>query len=177
MEDEQHVSNDASSHLVQHDLPSLSTASSQPSGSTSTRSSSPKVESPSTRDNSSPSIEKALARLTVKEDEQERMFKSLEIIFRNAQDHERSIDLGHYSTNDLWVLLERADESSRRGMRDREALRNVRDVMDQMLWKKSQLTVAAAKTLADASRDRRSYPQISVVQGEKVVCSIILTFP
>ena len=167
MEVEQHGGDDASSPLVQHDLPPLSTASSQFSDTISARSSSPVTPLPLPPDDSSPSIEKALASLTVNDDEQERMFKSLEIIFRNAQDRERSLDLRQYRSGSLWALLERADESSQRGFRDIEALRDVRGLMDQMLWKDSQLTLAAARTLADASRDGKNLPQTSAIEAVK----------
>ena len=110
-----------------------------------------------TEDTRSALLEGALARLTIEEEDQQgRMFVALRNIFQTALDRERIIDLSHYGPDGLWTLLQRADASSQLGYRDLEALRAITDVVDQMRWRGSQLLVAAAKTLADASRDGKS---------------------
>ena len=100
-----------------------------------------------------PSLEEALARLNVEEDQQGQMFAALRNIFQTAQDRERSIDLSHVGSDGLWTILQQADVSSQHDYRDLEALRAIRDVVDQMQWRDSQLLAAVAKILADASRD------------------------
>ena len=102
------------------------------------------------------SLEEVLARLTVKEDQPGRMFVALSNIFRAAQDRERSIDLSRFGSDGPWTLFQRADTSSQHGYRDLEALRAIKDITDQMHWRGSQLLVAVAKALADASRDCKS---------------------
>ena len=80
------------------------------------------------------------------------MFRSLATVFRSVQ-QERLVDLSDVGANSVWACLQRADTASQRGIRDVEALRKIRTVLDEMLWNDSRLLVAAAKTLADGSRD------------------------
>lgn len=131
----------------------LPTTTAQVSSSALTESKSPSPALPAYSDSDIASVEDSLALLTVEEDEAERMFRVLETIFRNALDHEKSIDLSYFGSDNLWILLRRADVSSRQGYRDLDVLTIIKDVLDQMLCSGSRLLVAAAKTLADASRD------------------------
>ncbi|MCJ1385993.1 hypothetical protein MMC17_009118 [Xylographa soralifera] len=99
------------------------------------------------------SIQIALDSLSLSTPEQEGMFRSLAVIFRNAQEQEGSVNLGSGGAEFLWTSLQRADTSSRQGLQDASALRATRDILEQMLWNQSHLLVDAAKVLADASRD------------------------
>ncbi|MCJ1392104.1 hypothetical protein MMC18_004971 [Xylographa bjoerkii] len=101
----------------------------------------------------STSIQVALECLSLKGSGQEGMFRSLAIIFRNAQEQEGSVNLSSGGAELVWTSLQRADASSRRGLQDTSALRATRDILEQMLWNQSHLLVDAAKVLADASRD------------------------
>ncbi|MCJ1401476.1 hypothetical protein MMC11_004690 [Xylographa trunciseda] len=101
----------------------------------------------------SPSIQIALESLSLLSPAQEGMFRSLAVIFRNAQEQEGSISLSSGGAEIVWTSLQRADASSRRGLQDVSALRATRDILEQMLWSQSHLLGDAAKILADASRD------------------------
>ena len=154
-EDEALLCDDASPLLLATSDASfvLPTSTAHVSSSALTESSSPSPIFPAYPGSDLASVEDSLALLTVKEDEAERMFRVLETIFRNALEHENSIDLSYFGSDNLWILLRRADVSSRQGYRDLNVLSIVRDVLDQMLGSGSRLLVTAAKTLADASRD------------------------
>ena len=154
-EDEGLLSDDASPTLLAASDASFvqPTTTAQVSSSTLTESKSISPTLPAYSGSDVASIESSLALLTVEEDERERMFGVLETIFRNALDHEKSIDLSYFGSENLWILLRRADVSSRQGYRDLDVLKTIRDVLNQMLCSGSRLLVSAAKTLADASRD------------------------
>ena len=156
---------DGTSLISDHGSPKAETReSNDPSSTTSSHSPSPTSSDPSgslstsilAQDTGLTSLEEVLARLTVKEDQPGRMFVALSNIFRAAQDRERSIDLSRFGSDGPWTLFQRADTSSQQGNRDLEALRAIKDITDQMRWRRSQLLVAVAKTLADASRDCKS---------------------
>ena len=100
-------------------------------------------------------IREAVDRLTVTEPDDDHMFRALGDIFRNAQDYERSINTDHSGTENLWNRLRNADAASERGNRDIQALRIVQQTLSQMVWNESRLVVVAARTLADAARDRK----------------------
>ncbi|KAL8695741.1 MAG: hypothetical protein Q9224_003194 [Gallowayella concinna] len=79
----------------------------------------------------------------------ERIFASLGVVIKHAaEQHELDLDV-----RAILVILRQADEASRRGIRDVEALVTVRNVLDQLLVSHSQDFVEAARMLADASRD------------------------
>lgn len=79
----------------------------------------------------------------------ERMFAQLGRVFRHAvQAHH--IDLG---APDWHNRLRQADENSRQGNRDTEALRWIRTVLEQLRTLDSEDLVEAANVLANASRD------------------------
>ena len=101
-------------------------------------------------------IREAVDQLTVTEADDEHMFRALEDIFRNAQDFERSINPHYVGTENLWAHLRDVDNASERGLRDIEALRSIQEALSQMVWNESRLVVVAARTLADAARDRWS---------------------
>ena len=100
-------------------------------------------------------IREAVDRLTVTEPNDDQMFRALEDIFRNAQDYERSINTDYNGTENLWNYLRNANAASERGDRDIQALRIVQRTLSQMVWNESRLVVVAARTLADAARDRK----------------------
>ncbi|KAL8804627.1 MAG: hypothetical protein Q9182_002435 [Xanthomendoza sp. 2 TL-2023] len=79
----------------------------------------------------------------------ERIFASLAaVIKRVAEQHEVNLDV-----RGVLVTLRRADEASRRGLRDIEGLITVRNVLDQLHLAHSSDLVEAARILANASRD------------------------
>ncbi|KAL8682115.1 MAG: hypothetical protein Q9186_001820 [Xanthomendoza sp. 1 TL-2023] len=79
----------------------------------------------------------------------ERIFASLGVVIKHAaEEHELDLDV-----RAILVILRQADEASRRGIRDVEALITVRNVLDQLPVSHSQDFVEAARILADASRD------------------------
>ena len=80
------------------------------------------------------------------------MFRTLANIFRTVQ-QERRVELSIAGQENVWITLQRADVASQRGIQDLEALRRLRNVLDQLLWNNSRLLVATAKALADGSRD------------------------
>ena len=99
-------------------------------------------------------IREAVDKLTATEADDEHMFRALEDIFRNAQDFERSINADYIGTENLWAHLRDAENASERGTRDIQALGIIQKALSQMVWNESRLVVVAARTLADAARDR-----------------------
>lgn len=80
------------------------------------------------------------------------MFVALGAIFQRATRDDESVDLG---VTDRWrAVLERGNESSRRGRTDVEALKLVRKILDH-LWLNGpeEDLLNAAKILADACRE------------------------
>ena len=102
-------------------------------------------------------IREAIDKLTIAEPDDDHMFRALEDIFRNAHDYERSIDTDYVGTEDLWSHLRYAHAASEGGNRDIQALRMVQRTLSQMVWSESRLVVVAARTLADAARDRKYF--------------------
>ncbi|MCJ1310773.1 hypothetical protein MMC25_004440 [Agyrium rufum] len=92
-------------------------------------------------------------RISTSDDEDEQMFRSLEAIFRNAQEQERSIDPQYAGTDNLWAVLRNAENASQHGIQDVPALRTIAILLEQMVWSESRLMVVAARTLGDASRE------------------------
>ena len=105
-------------------------------------------------DQDSPSLEEILASLSIADSEPEQMFRSLEVIFTNAQDLEGSIRRRQPGPNSIWTILQRANTSDRIGVQDTVALTKSKALLEEMLQHRSQLLVSATKVLADASRDR-----------------------
>ncbi|KAI4125694.1 MAG: hypothetical protein LQ338_004122 [Usnochroma carphineum] len=79
----------------------------------------------------------------------ERMFASLERIFQHTFEIHR-IDLG---AHDWHARLQRADENSRRGIRDIEVLKWIRTVLDQLRLLDPEDLAESANVLANGSRD------------------------
>ncbi|MCJ1265580.1 hypothetical protein MMC22_005460 [Lobaria immixta] len=80
------------------------------------------------------------------------MFVAVGAIFQHAIQGDEGVDLG---VTDRWrAVLERANESSRRGLTDIEALKLVRKILDH-LWSNGpeEDLVNAARVLADACRE------------------------
>ncbi|MCJ1370786.1 hypothetical protein MMC20_001999 [Loxospora ochrophaea] len=138
-------------------LPLSTTSSSQASSRDSSRPTSPELPpSPSpSRAADRLSVEVALSSLKLTPDDPERMFRSLARIIETAEEREESIDFDRLDVDDLGEVLRNADLSERRGYKDVDALRIIRSVLDQMWSNESQLIVEVAKTLADASKDRK----------------------
>ena len=82
------------------------------------------------------------------------MFRTLVNIFRSVQ-QERLVELSNTGPQNVWIALQRADVASQHGIQDLEALRRIRNVLDQLLWNNSRFLTATAKALADGSRDRK----------------------
>ena len=86
----------------------------------------------------------------------ERMFSSLEVVFQHAfetSDLDSELDLREWHSR-----LRRAEENSRRGIRDIGILRWIRDVLDQLRLLDSEDLTQAANILANGSRDGDFYP-------------------
>lgn len=104
---------------------------------------------PAIRKPVTPSVTDLFKGLKLSQKEQEEMFSSLEAIFHRAEEVEGGVGVG-----ELRAVFEHADESSRAGYKDVDALRNVRGILDQMWWSESTFVVSAAEVLANGSRDR-----------------------
>lgn len=139
--------------------PGLSSFLSTPSSPPSTRTSSPNQNTPSS------SAEEALASLSIEDYEDAHMFRSLAVIFRNAQEQEGTLRLSSIGAEVVWTSLQRADVSARHGIQDTAALRATRDVLEQMSWNQSHLLADASKVLADMSRDGRLCSVVPEVVG------------
>ena len=102
--------------------------------------------------NDAEDLEELLSSLAIHEQSEERMFRTLTNIFRSVQ-QERLVELSNTGPENVWIALQRADVASQHGIQDLEALRRIRNVLDQLLWSNSRLLVSTAKALADGSRD------------------------
>lgn len=114
--------------------------------------------------------------MSIEDEEQEQMFRSLAAICQNAQQQEGSLDLSQVHPGELWSSLQRADASSHRGIQDVAALQTIKSVLDQMNWKQSQFLVAATKVLADASREREHTAVINTGPGRVLTLESRLAF-
>lgn len=128
---------------------SPSTASSDTSSQLPSRNTSPAPAPPAVHCLGNSSIADSLRVLQLSHEEQKRMFSSLEAVFQRAEEAEGGVGVG-----ELQAVFKHADESSRAGYKDVEALRNVRGILDQMWWSDSEFMASAAEVLADGSRDR-----------------------
>lgn len=82
-------------------------------------------------------------------EEEEDMFRSLQNIFTQAEEDE-----GSFNVQELLASLEQADEDARRGQKNLQALKGVRDILDRLWSSDSDFMARAAETLANGSRDR-----------------------
>jgi hypothetical protein len=86
------------------------------------------------------------------EEEQEVMFSTLEAIFQRAEEAE-----GGVGVSELRAVSTDGEEGRTGGVRNVEALRDVRGILDQMWWSESKFMTRTAEVLADGSRDRTSW--------------------
>lgn len=101
---------------------------------------------------SEPSLETIFRSLKLTDEPDPRMFVAVGTIFQHAIQDGEGTDLG---VRDRWqAVLERGDESTRRGLTDIEALKLVRRILDH-LWLNGpeEDLVSAAKVLAIACRE------------------------
>ncbi|KAH0537223.1 hypothetical protein FGG08_005965 [Glutinoglossum americanum] len=99
-------------------------------------------------------------------EEQEVMFSTLEAIFQRAEEAE-----GGVGVSELRPLSTDVDEEYRTsGGRNVDALRGVRNILDQMWWSESEFMTKAAEVLADGSRD----PEWRIPYGEAGVLDFFL---
>lgn len=101
-------------------------------------------------------LETLFGDLTLRSEPDGEMFVALGAIFQHATQDDEVAELG---VTDRWrAVLERGNESSRRGLTDIEALRVVRKILDH-LWLNGpeEDLVNAAKVLADACREGEWY--------------------
>ena len=99
------------------------------------------------------SVEDSLALLSVDE-EQERMFRSIALVIRNAQGQEGGIELNQADLEGLGETLRRADGLEGQGVPDAAGLGATKDLLEGMLQKQSRFLIDVARALADKSRDR-----------------------
>ena len=102
------------------------------------------------------SIEDGLALLSVEEEqeEQERMFRSIALVIRNAQGQEGVIEVDETELQSLGETLRHADALERQGVPDAAGLTATKNLLERMLQKQSRFLIYAATVLADKSRDR-----------------------
>ncbi|KAI9881301.1 MAG: hypothetical protein M1830_005588 [Pleopsidium flavum] len=144
---------------------SSTTASSDSSSQLSSRDNSPAPTRPAIHCSGSLSIADSLKDPKIPHEKQKRMFSTLEAIFQRAEEAEGGVGVG-----ELQAVFEHADESSRAGYRDVEALSNVRGILNQMWWSDSEFIASAAEVLADGSRD----PEWRIPFGEAGVLDFFL---
>lgn len=101
-------------------------------------------------DSGEPSLESTLEGLTINESSSSQMFASIGVIFQHAIAQEE-VDLGIANWQ---ARLEQAELSSQRGIKDVDALRLIRTILDY-LWSSGseEDLVSAAKILADGCRE------------------------
>lgn len=112
-------------------------------------------------------LETRLNKLTLRSEPDGKMFVALGAIFQHATQDDEGADLG---VTDRWrAVLERGNESSRRGLTDIEALKLVRKILDH-LWSNGpeEDLVNAAKVLADACREGERYFHCLMSDGKKL---------
>ncbi|PGH02394.1 hypothetical protein GX51_04702 [Blastomyces parvus] len=94
-------------------------------------------------------------------EEEEEMFRALQAIFQAAEEED-----GNFNVKGLLNSLEEADEDTRHGKRNVNALKGVRDNLG-LLWRsRSDYMVQAAEVLANGSRDpawRGAYGQTGIL--------------
>lgn len=100
---------------------------------------------------SDPSIDEALERLVLSDKGATQMFTLIGALFQRAIEQGQRTDL---DVEDWRSLLQRADESSRHGQPDIDALRLIRKILACLWSSKSEEIVEATKLLADRSRER-----------------------
>ncbi|KAL2382768.1 hypothetical protein RJZ90_003045 [Blastomyces dermatitidis] len=89
-------------------------------------------------------------------EEEEEMFRALQAIFKTAEDEE-----GNFDVKGLLNVLEEADEDTRYGRRNVNALKGVRDNLG-LLWRSgSDYMAQAAEVLANGSRDQPAQAQVA----------------
>ncbi|OAX78332.1 hypothetical protein ACJ72_07362 [Emergomyces africanus] len=98
-------------------------------------------------------------------EEEEEMFRELQVIFQTAEAED-----GNFDVQGLLKALGEADENARRGWRNSNALKGVRDNLD-LLWRSgSDYMVQAAEVLANGSRD----PAWRVAYGQSGILDFFL---
>lgn len=97
------------------------------------------------------SIDEALERLVLSDKGATQMFTLIGAIFQRAIEQGRTTDL---DVEDWRSLLQQADESSRNGQPDIDALGLIRKILACLWSSKSEEIVEATKLLADGCRER-----------------------
>ncbi|KAI9893714.1 MAG: hypothetical protein M1814_005930 [Vezdaea aestivalis] len=85
------------------------------------------------------------------DEEQRQMFAELEAIFQQAEDAQGGVGVSELRPNPEYDDDEKEQAGSRKNV---QALRETRQILDQMWWSGSSYMARAAEIMADASRDR-----------------------
>lgn len=97
----------------------------------------------------SSTIAETLKGLKMSENGPKQIFSSLGAIFRRAEKENDVVLVDEFRT-----VFEEADDDSRVGNRDVEALKFTKGLLDQLWESRSRYIASVAEVLADASRDR-----------------------
>lgn len=102
----------------------------------------------------SPSLEEALASLSLGANGTTNVFRALASIFQASQMHEGNIGIWKLDDGrEIWGVLRHANELETQGGRDVPSLTAVKEVLDRMFSASSKLLLPALRIIADASRD------------------------